>query len=54
MSLCLSVSVGNVVWFDAVSAARAMLKLSRSRHDDDLQQFITSSTSSSSSTTAAG
>jgi len=31
------------VWFDEMSAARAMLKLSRAHHDVDLHQFIASS-----------
>ena len=41
------------MWFDEMSAARAMLKLSRSSNDADLHQFITSSLSSSSSASAA-
>ena len=51
--VCVCVLVGNVVWFDEMSAARAMLKLSRSSNDADLHQFITSSLSSSSSASAA-
>jgi len=40
-----------VVWFDGVSAARAMLKLSRAVDDADFQQFIGLS---SSAPTASG
>ena len=41
------------MWFDNVSAARAMLKLSRARDDDDLHQFIASSSSLSPAAAAA-
>jgi len=41
--------IGNVVWFDRLSAARAMLKLSRASEDADLQQFIGSAAAEKSS-----
>jgi len=40
--------IGNVVWFDRVSAARALLKLSRAVDDADFEQFIGSSAAVSS------
>jgi len=46
------VCLGNVVWFDNVSAARAMFKLSRARDDADLQQFLASSLTETGSLTA--